>query len=298
MALTVTWNTAYEAIPADIDQANTLGDVIRDLKRDIRERGEIDHDWDDTTNSGKHNKVTLQQLGAAPTNISNEGYVYQKNVGSNGELFYEDEAGNEVQITAVGEINAAVIAEYAKDLVVTGSDIIIDNTQGFQAKDVGGTPRDLALITGLDVVNLGNIAYPASVKVPTLDDLTIEYGSGEKKVWHEGNDGLASTLDADLVQGFDFTGAASDHNLIRIKGHYLLPGDFLINWAFVSSVTASGTSDTFDKAFSIYFGATASDAENVAGVTFVSYSVMTNTTITLVTGSGSRTAFYIAIGKA
>ena len=64
MAHSRVWDSSYEALPADIDDANTLGLRQRNTRTDVRERMEIDHDWDDVDNAGKHNQVTLQVLGA------------------------------------------------------------------------------------------------------------------------------------------------------------------------------------------------------------------------------------------
>lgn len=198
MAHTVTWDSTYEAIPADGDQASTLGDVIRDLKRDIRERAEIDHDWDDTTNAGKHNQVTLQQLGAKPTSSANEGYVYQKNVGSVGELFYENESGTETQLTELGVIPVASIGEYVTDLA-------LKNAIALTGEDTGASPIDLVQINASDEIDVGDIANAIPLRLNTdgASTLVVEYGSGDQKIFHAGNDGTGSGLDADTVDGIE-----------------------------------------------------------------------------------------------
>ncbi len=109
------WNAAFEAIPADNDQVSEGALRIRNLKRDIRERAEIDHDWDDVTDAGKHKKITfVDPLLAKPVASADEGYLYTKDVSAKAELHWEDEDGNEVQITSnaqAGKIRAAAIQQ-------------------------------------------------------------------------------------------------------------------------------------------------------------------------------------------
>jgi len=109
MARTQVWDSSYENIPADNDQASEGALRIRNLKRDIRERAEIDHDWDDINDSGKHLKITFRDpLGAKPTAAASEGYLYTKDISAKAELFWEDEDGSEVQLTLGGEFNPNV----------------------------------------------------------------------------------------------------------------------------------------------------------------------------------------------
>jgi len=99
------WDSSYENIPADNDQASEGALRIRNLKRDIRERAEIDHDWDDVTDSGKHTQVTfVDPLGADPSDVTDEGMLYTKNVSAKAELFWKDEDGNVIQLTTAGKI--------------------------------------------------------------------------------------------------------------------------------------------------------------------------------------------------
>lgn len=146
MPHTVTWDAAYEAIPADTDLANTLGDVIRDLKRDIRERSEADHDWDDVTNAGQHKFVTLQEQGADPAAIADRGRVYTKDVGGITELFYRDSAGTIMQLTTNGVLNFA------------GDEITLDNDKALRGKDTGAVARNLSKVDASNRTLLGDTA--------------------------------------------------------------------------------------------------------------------------------------------
>ena len=104
MAHTQTWNAAYQAVPANGDDASEGALRIRNLKRDIQERLAIDHVMDETNNDGKHNTVTMPVQGSAPTNIASTGILYTKDVSAKAELFFIDEDGNEVQLSSGGSV--------------------------------------------------------------------------------------------------------------------------------------------------------------------------------------------------
>jgi len=77
MAYTDTWNAAFEALPADVDNISEGADRIRDLKLAVRERLAKDHYFDvagTDADHGEHVKVTLR-TGSAPTNAANKGML-------------------------------------------------------------------------------------------------------------------------------------------------------------------------------------------------------------------------------
>lgn len=71
MVFTLAW---AEAVPADTDAANQLGLYIRNMKRDVRERIDLEHYFPitDTANTGKHKagsaKVYTNILATPPAN--------------------------------------------------------------------------------------------------------------------------------------------------------------------------------------------------------------------------------------
>ena len=70
MAFTRTWNAAYEADPADSDDAAQGANRIRDMRTDIRERIANDHYMDiagTDADHGEHEKVTFQAPIATPS---------------------------------------------------------------------------------------------------------------------------------------------------------------------------------------------------------------------------------------
>ena len=106
MAFTRTWNAAYEAIPANGADALEGAERIRDLKTDIQERLSADHVMDESADDGEHVRVTLQEQASDPTNVTDKGFVYSKDVSGVTELFYKDSDGDVTQITTTGLVNA------------------------------------------------------------------------------------------------------------------------------------------------------------------------------------------------
>ena len=117
MAYTDTWDEDFEAAPADSDNTSEGAERIRDTRIGIRERLEKDHYMDiagTDVDHGEHKWVTLREQASAPGNVADKGFLYIKDVGSGvEELFYEDEAGNEIQLTS-GNYVAAPFASGTK----------------------------------------------------------------------------------------------------------------------------------------------------------------------------------------
>ncbi len=106
MAFSRTWNAAYEAQPADVENISLGAGRIRNLKSDIQERLEVDHFHAGDVQDGEHKKLTLGAPIATPANVANKGFLYGKDVGGKIELHWLDEDGNEIALTAAGSINA------------------------------------------------------------------------------------------------------------------------------------------------------------------------------------------------
>ena len=120
---TRTWNASYEAVPADSDNASEGAQRIRQLKVDIKERLQVDHSWAGDADDGAHKKVTfVDPLSAKPTAAVSEGYLYTKDVNTKAELFWEDEDGNETQLTSAGGSGKVVQVVHSQTgAVATGS---------------------------------------------------------------------------------------------------------------------------------------------------------------------------------
>ena len=114
--------------PGGDDDPREADDKMREIKAAVQERmndhdsepDEGDHFWPfdsvETTevkdeDTGQHRKVTLRQMTDNPSDLTsyadttNLGFLYQKDISSNGELFYQDEADRVIQVTDAGKLN-------------------------------------------------------------------------------------------------------------------------------------------------------------------------------------------------
>jgi len=114
MAFTNTWNAAFEAQPADVENVSLGASRIRSHKLAVRERLIIDHSWAGDADDGKHKQIIfVDPLPSDPANVVDEGMLYTKNVSAKVELFWKDEDGNVIQLTTIGKINTstAIVGE-------------------------------------------------------------------------------------------------------------------------------------------------------------------------------------------
>jgi hypothetical protein len=168
------WNYSYDtAYPPGSAPPSILDDVIRELKQALAERLAIDHSFDlaggiqTSTNGGKHVKVTLLQT-TKPTAAATTGFLYAKDVGGTTELFFEDAAGNEKQITSAGKLNIA-ITDIA-DALLTGAKIQLANNTYLKATDFAGTGTvDLIKANASNKPVLPDASQLATSAVPTAD---------------------------------------------------------------------------------------------------------------------------------
>jgi len=118
-----------ETNPTNSTLATSIDDYDRDLRVGIRSRMSHEHEWPSsqsaTNQAGQHKFITLQQQSTKPTVSGTQlGAVYMKTVGSGlQELFWENEAGTEVQLTyrsAVGG-QLQVVSSFVSTMVILGS---------------------------------------------------------------------------------------------------------------------------------------------------------------------------------
>ena len=106
MAFDKTWD---EAAPGGTDNVSSGDDEIRDTRYGIRERLAVDHNAYATeageSNLYTHKKISLTKLAADPGASATLGFLYVKDIGAGVyELFYEDAAGNVLQMTDAGSL--------------------------------------------------------------------------------------------------------------------------------------------------------------------------------------------------
>lgn len=136
MAYTRSWNAAAEASPADSDNVSAGAGKIREFKVDVRERIAKDHYFDTAgtdADHGEHKFCTLREQSSKPTVASNKGAIYTKDVSGVSELFYENDAGTECQMTTVGAVKAtgfATINDGNTGTSITWSSTKINNELG------------------------------------------------------------------------------------------------------------------------------------------------------------------------
>jgi hypothetical protein len=97
-----------ETTPSNATNISDGDDHIRDLRIGTRIRMEKEHVAPAATSAGgEHKFITLQAQGTKPTLSGSQiAAVYSKDVAGVKELFFEDSAGTETQITTAGALNA------------------------------------------------------------------------------------------------------------------------------------------------------------------------------------------------
>ena len=133
MAFTYLWDSTFESLPDNNTYAYLIDDYFRQLYAAIRERMQVDHQWKNGQLDGEHKKVTLLKSAEKPIAVATHGFVYTKDVGGGAiELFFEDAAGNELQLTSAGKFNpqyafpAGTKAVFYQDTAPTGWTTIND----------------------------------------------------------------------------------------------------------------------------------------------------------------------------
>ena len=126
MAFTDTWDATFESQPADNEDINLGANRIRALKVAIRERMQVDHEWEDGQEDGKHNKLSLVPQVSAPATSSPTGFLYSQTVSAYTELFYKDSAGNIIQFTQAGKLYPFAVGDFS-----VGEDLAVANNATF-----------------------------------------------------------------------------------------------------------------------------------------------------------------------
>jgi hypothetical protein len=193
-----------ENSPADNDYISDFPSNERDARTAKKEAFEVDHELTD----GYHDLVTLNEQAADPDNAAADKMsLYTKNDSGQPELFVQEEsAGDVIQLTKAGAINGALS-------LLSGSPVlqrtleavaILANTIALQAKEAGGTARDVAKMTAGDVLQLGNTTTTTTeVLVNALSGLLARHAGGTARILTVDDEGSGNGLDADTVDGIE-----------------------------------------------------------------------------------------------
>ncbi len=205
----------------------------RNHRTAVRDSVNLDH-FAETT--GYHRRATLTPLGSDPSTLSTEGFVYAKVISGKTELFYMDDTGQVIQLTddgsaspdkmplAGGAFTGAVTMTDA-DLLVEGTSLVkLLNAKYLQGRDVGDANwRDLVGIDASDVAEFGDVLLGGGLRLLAdgVDEAVVEYGSGNKKLWHAGHFATAPSFIAayeSANQTITFVGSGAKFTLAHGLG--------------------------------------------------------------------------------
>ena len=163
-----------ETTPTDATLAVQIDDYNRELRIGVRGRLAREHEWPSsqaaTSEAGVHKFITLQNQAAKPTVSGTQiAALYTKTVGSGlQELFYENEAGTEVQISNRGVISAAgtgavlqTVSAITTTAISISSTIPIDTSIPQTSEGTAIMSRAITPVGGTNPIEIVGIAHVA-----------------------------------------------------------------------------------------------------------------------------------------
>lgn len=214
---TISWD---ETTPAGSDNLNQGDNRVRELKTQIREVIDVDHDFPSSGQAadvGQHKKCTFQEQADLGTGAANATILGSQTVSGKGELVYTDEDDNDVQITSQGKIGAAGVDLLGNDLdldgTLTSDNITLDtNNTYLKAKDNAGTGTvDLIKADTNDVAVVPDGTQTATNAAPSddkdlankkyVDDSVTDIGAIEDYATSESTGTAKNLSDLKVVYG-------------------------------------------------------------------------------------------------
>jgi len=175
MSFSYIWDDTFESLPDNNTYGYEIDDYFRKLYVAIRERMQVDHIWKIGDADGEHSKITLNSPIDTPLPITDKGFIYLKDVNAKAELHFEDEDGNEIELTKEGKINTAGMDAAAIALAVLP--YIYPVGKLYHTID----PTNPATILGFGTWTLwGAGKVPVCVNTADSDFNTVEKAGGEK----------------------------------------------------------------------------------------------------------------------
>lgn len=217
---TRTWDTAYEAIPADANLASEGASRIRNTRKDVQERGEVDHSWAGDVDDGAHKQVTfVDPLGADPSTVTDQGYLYTKNVSTKAELFWKDEDGNVLQLTAAGalkevaEFAAATVMLFSQGAAPSGWTVTGVNDQAIRLRSVAANAEAgtsaFSTVFGLQAVD-GHVLTEAQMPAHTHTTTAVPNNNAGG---NSGAGGLDAASPSPIISTSKGSSASHAHNI-------------------------------------------------------------------------------------
>jgi len=190
-----------ETSPAGSDALSQGDDRLREVKAQIREVVDIDHQFNSSgqdADNGKHVKVSLLEQANLGTGAVGTTLLGSQTVSGKGELLYTDEDDNDIQITDAGFINTAAL----KDAVV--ADVAGILTHAY--------PVGSIYINATNATNPGTLLGFGTWVVFGAGRVPIGIDSGDTDFDAAEETGGAKTVDAShdhagFTGGVSFTGA-------------------------------------------------------------------------------------------
>lgn len=185
MAFVETWD---ESKPAGSRAVSLGDDDIREFKRAIRERLAEDHRFyaseTGETIVGGHDKVTLGEVAADPTQVANAIILYSKLTGSYAELYSRHENEALQQLTRNGQLWIAaldVASEARGDIITRGASVwgrLGIGTANHVLKSDGtdpayGTLHGVILKTAGDFSTTLSVTDPTAARTLTIPDASV-----------------------------------------------------------------------------------------------------------------------------
>lgn len=149
-----------------------------------------------STQSGKHGLIEFLAPISTPANSADEGYLYIKDVSSKAELHFENEDGDEIQLTGIQntigqhvnfvDIDGTPTAVYTKYL--TGN--LTAGATGTIAHGVAGNDKILSASVAIESSGTGNLyrVYDNRAAVSTSSNFVLAFDSTNVYISSRGTD--------------------------------------------------------------------------------------------------------------
>jgi hypothetical protein len=179
MAFTDKWDSTFESLPDNNTYGYLIDDFFRRLYIAIRERMQVDHIWEDDQNDGQHQQLTMVALASTPSPVAGYGFFYTQDVGAGViELFYEDAAGNVLQISDAGNfVKNSQVLPYAAS--VSGTDTYAISTVPTFAAYVEG----MIFTFKADIFNIGacslNVNGKGAINIKKCGSKALALATGD-----------------------------------------------------------------------------------------------------------------------